>query len=205
MSAGTKLTLDLIRARLQHYLPKTLKIGEHRHAAVAMILRPAHARVEVLLIQRARSEGDPWSGQMAFPGGIVEVSDADARAAAERETREEIGLRLRERDYLGRIDDMQGRHRGHPSGIVVSAFAYAVNQDFIPEPNYEVSDVLWVPLNTFIEPRRRVEIRHPSAPNERFPGIRVSDDADQVVWGLTRRFVNAFFCIVDDNLAGRIE
>ncbi len=205
MSDASKLTMDAIRARLQRYSPQRLDIGEHRHASVAMVLRPAGAHAEVLLIQRAHCEGDPWSGQMAFPGGIVEAGDRDARAAAVRETEEEIGLQLRERDYLGRIDDMQGRHRGHPVGIVVAAFAYAVNERFVPKPNYEVRDILWVPLHTFLDRRRRVEVRHPASPNERFPGIRVSDNTDQVVWGLTRRFLYAFFQILDESLIDAME
>jgi 8-oxo-dGTP pyrophosphatase MutT (NUDIX family) len=47
-----------------------------------------------LLIRRARRRGDPWSGDMAFPGGLVGRADADTRAGVLRETREEIGLDL---------------------------------------------------------------------------------------------------------------
>ena len=47
---------------------------------------------KLLLIHRA-DRGDPWSNQMAFPGGHVEATDDGAVQAAYRETFEEVGIR----------------------------------------------------------------------------------------------------------------
>ncbi len=44
-----------------------------------------------LLIKRSEFEGDPWSGQMAIPGGHRE-NDENCEQAAIREVREEINL-----------------------------------------------------------------------------------------------------------------
>ena len=195
-----RLTLHAIRQRLAGHAPQKLAVGDHRQAAVAMILRQRGEEVELLMIERARREGDPWSGQMGFPGGMLESSDRDPQSAAERETLEEVGLTLTGRSYLGRIDDIQGRHRGHLSGIVVSAFVYVINCEFEPTLNYEVRKVLWVPLDVFSEHERAVEVRHPIAPEERFPGIRVSADPNQVVWGLSRRFLATFFRVLDTDM-----
>jgi len=38
-------------------------------AAVAAVLRDGAPGLEMLFIRRAEQEGDPWSGQMGFPGG----------------------------------------------------------------------------------------------------------------------------------------
>jgi 8-oxo-dGTP pyrophosphatase MutT (NUDIX family) len=62
-----------------------------RHAAVAAIVGPGE---ELLLIRRAARAGDPWSGDMAFPGGRREPDDRDLLHTAIRETWEEIGLDL---------------------------------------------------------------------------------------------------------------
>ena len=62
-------------------------------SAVAAILCNAESP-QLLFIERARVEGDPWSGDIAFPGGRVEPQDDGLQAAAERETREEIGIHV---------------------------------------------------------------------------------------------------------------
>ena len=59
-----------------------------RHAAVAVLLRgEALASSEVLLMRRARREGDRWSGQIGLPGGHAEEFDEDLVATARRESR----------------------------------------------------------------------------------------------------------------------
>jgi glyoxylase-like metal-dependent hydrolase (beta-lactamase superfamily II)/8-oxo-dGTP pyrophosphatase MutT (NUDIX family) len=51
-----------------------------RLAASVLFLRDGAAGLEVLMLQRAERDGDPRSGVMVFPGGVVEASDAAAGA-----------------------------------------------------------------------------------------------------------------------------
>jgi len=73
-----------------------------RRAAVALVLRHRHhcrttgnndaegaSSVEILLIRRAINERDPWSGDVALPGGKVEAGETDFEAAI-RECKEEV-------------------------------------------------------------------------------------------------------------------
>lgn len=191
-----------IFSRLSAHEPVLLDPSGNRHAAVAMILRPAGTVLEVLFIERTRNEADPWSGQMAFPGGIVEDADRDSRCAAERETLEEVGIDLTTAAFVGRLDDVQGRHRAHRSGIVVSGFVYFDEPGQDTVPNYEVADIIWEPLTTFTDAGHLsfVDVEPRAAPGERFPGIRVGHSDHQVVWGLTRRFIISFFEIVGQPL-----
>lgn len=190
------MRIEHIHQRLSAHEPRLLDLRNNRHAAVAMILRPAAAGPEVLFIERTRHDADPWSGQMAFPGGIVEASDPDERHAAQRETLEEVGIDLTEALFMGRLDDVQGRHRAHRSGIVVSGFVYTDERGQNVAPNYEVADTVWEPLTTFKDERRFAFAEYPAAPGERFPGVRVGHRDHQIVWGLTRRFIISFLEIV---------
>lgn len=186
--------IDQIRRALSDFQPGTIDRGDVRRAAVAMVLREAAPGPEVLLIERARHERDPWSGHMAFPGGRVDDVDASLRHAAERETLEEVGLSLDAARPLGRLDDLEGRHAGRPAGLVISAFVY-----HHPDPgelvaNEEVAEALWIPLHLLHEPGRHIDYPYPSAgTNRSFPGIVVGNPDRHVVWGLTYRFIEVFF------------
>ncbi|MDJ0955703.1 MAG: CoA pyrophosphatase [Arenicellales bacterium] len=190
------ISLASIKKNVKAHQPNAIDLGDNKHAAVALMLRETEYGVEALFIERAKNRDDPWSGQMAFPGGMVERFDVDARQAAERETVEEVGIDLAVADYLGRMDDQQGRHRGHPRGIVVRGYVYLVDDQARVKANYEVQDIVWVSLQRFLDTRYYTRVRHPVEPNETFPGIRVSDKEHQVVWGLTHRFMASFFSMV---------
>lgn len=190
------MRIEEISARLSAHEPALLNVDRDRHGAVAMILRPGSRGNEVLFIERTRVDTDPWSGQMAFPGGIVEDEDPDARRAAERETLEEVGIDLTEATFMGRLDDVQGRRRAHNIGIVVSGFVYFDGRGQRTVPNYEVADIVWEPLATFMDADSFAYARYAPAPDERFPGVRVGHRDHQIVWGLTRRFLMSFFEIV---------
>jgi len=187
------IDLSTVENQMGSYRPSVLKLGNNKHAAVALILRQTPNHIEALFIERAQHENDPWSGQMALPGGMVEGFDADARRAAERETLEEVGIDLSTAAYLGRLDDQQGRHRGHTAGIVVRGYVYAVDPAVQPRVNNEVKDIVWVSVKRLLDARNYTQVAHPIYPGEKFPGIRVSDKNHQVVWGLTRRFIASFF------------
>ncbi len=193
------IALDEVRRALALHAPRLIDPSGKRQAAVAMLLHESAAGPEVLFIERAQRAGDPWSGQMAFPGGRVEGGDADARAAAERETFEEVGLSIDGAERLGRLDDLEGRTGGRPIDLVISAFVYRVDRPGPLHASEEVENALWVPLRRLHDPAHHVEYEYPLAPGARWPGIVVGHPERHVVWGLTYRFVERFF----DLLPGR--
>ena len=196
-------TLQRIREALRSYEAATVTAGDRRVAAVAIVLRDGVGGPEVLLIERATREGDPWSGHMAFPGGRMDDIDRDPRAAAERETREEVGIDLAQAELLGRIDDMEGHHAA-ASSMVISAFAFYMRD---PGPlsllSSEVREAVWFPLGSLLDPEVHVDY-----PVRRFgvrslPGLRVGAPESQVVWGLTYKFLEILLRVVGHPLPDR--
>ena len=179
-------SVDAVRRALAEYEAAVVGDPARPRAAVAVVLRDAATGPEVLLIERARHPEDPWSGHMAFPGGRVDPDDSDTRAAAERETMEEVGLALAGAELLGRLDDLEGRHAGRPLSLVISAWVYHVKEHQPLVLNGEVAMTLWVPLARLVDPVHRVEYPTPLGG---FPGILVGEPDRHIVWGLTYRFL----------------
>lgn len=159
-------------------------------AAVALVLRGKGA-LEMLLIKRARSERDPWSGHMALPGGRRDGSDASLQDTAMRETLEETGLDLRTKGVrLGSLDAVTPGSVRLPS-LSISPYVFGATPDagaHVASP--EVAAVHWVRVDELRDPRMHseVEIDLPGGVRA-FPCFRV---AGEVVWGLTYRIVTQF-------------
>src|SRR5687767_9515898 len=62
-------TWDDVRRALASRPSEPVTPALSSRAAVALILRDGKAGIELLFIRRAEHPQDPWSGQMAFPGG----------------------------------------------------------------------------------------------------------------------------------------
>lgn len=145
----------------------------------------------MLLIRRAERAGDPWSGHMAFPGGHKESDDPDSFATAVRETEEEIGLDLRQHEYIGQLDELPATIRGMRVGISIAPHVFALRGESSFRPNYEVAEIVWGELGPMArgevdairEWRYEGEVRQA-------PGFRVGD---QIVWGLTHRMLMSLF------------
>ncbi len=191
--------LDEIRRALAAHTAATIDAEAAARAAVAMVLREGPGGAEVLFIERAPRAGDPWSGQMAFPGGRVEPVDAHARGAAERETLEEVGLRLAEAERLGRLDDKPGNPMSRLD-LVISVYVYRVAASARLVTNDEVRSAFWFPIAELIDPGRRVTHAVRGLP---FPGILVGEPDRHVVWGLTYSFLESFFSALGRPLPGR--
>jgi 8-oxo-dGTP pyrophosphatase MutT (NUDIX family) len=151
-------------------------------AAVATVLRSGSHGAEVLFILRAEREGDPWSGHMAFPGGMRGACDASLLDTAIRETLEEVGLALDPRSLVARFGDL----RTHRNGLRVAQFVFAL--DGLTAPlvrSAEVAATLWAPL----EEAAVLEARRPSAD---LPSLRFGS---YVVWGLTYRMLHRLLVV----------
>ena len=152
-------------------------------AAVALVINPHDRGGSILLIKRAERQDDPWSGQMAFPGGHRSLADQTFLATVIREVREEVGIRLEEHELLGTLPVVLTRGRL----VRVAPFVFQLKQDVVVKTNVEVNESFWVPLN---ELQRMRTVRT----TVNVEGGRLDVDAfvyrDRVIWGLTFRIIN---------------
>ena len=122
-----------------------------QRAAVCMIAqdRP-DLGLSLLMIQRATVEGDPWSGQMAFPGGKQDADDPNITLTALREAEEELSINSEHLTRIARLSDILARpYRRMKRPMVVTPLVFEAIDDIAFSGNHEVADVLWVPFDTF--------------------------------------------------------
>ena len=125
-------------------------------SAVALILREDESGLRILMIKRAERDGDPWSGHMAFPGGRMDSVDRHGYDVAVRETEEEIGLTLTSDDAcMGRLSEIMTHAQWLRRPMVVSPYVFRLDRDVSFKPNYEVAEVVWIPMDYLLDLNNR--------------------------------------------------
>ncbi len=182
-----------IKKALKDSEPVIADPSGRKEAAVALLISQGRNGADLLLIERARRKGDPWSGQMAFPGGRRERQDASAVETAVRETAEEIGISLDGRSSLGRLDDLIAPKLSHAHGLIISCHVFEVERTIRLVTNDEVHDTVWVSLDNLTRPDRHTKNYQPPDYDGEFPGFQIDENDERVIWGLTFRIICSFF------------
>lgn len=179
---------DAVRA---HAPELAARDGDYFEAAVALILREtAGNALEVLFIKRAVRAGDPWSGQVAFPGGRHDDADESLEDTAVRETREEVGLELRRHGtILGALDELRPRTVVLPP-VIVRPYVATVEMEATIGSRDEVAALFWAPLDVILDPAsaRDAEISARGISQLR-PAIHFEGN---LIWGMTERILRSF-------------
>lgn len=123
------------------------------------------------------------AGQIAFPGGGVDLTDAGPEAAALREADEEIGLRPETVALIGSLP---------PAHVAVSGFDVTTVIGWWTEPHEvyardrrEVESVHHLAVSHLADPAHRRIARHPSG----YRGPCFLAD-DLFIWGLTAHLID---------------
>lgn len=164
----------------------------------AAVLVPLVARPDgltVLLTQRTAHLAN-HAGQISFPGGRMEETDADAVAAALRETEEEIGLSRDHVEILGRLDDYVTvtHFRVEPIvGLVQPPFELALDA-------FEVAEVFEVPLAFILDPvNHQRHFRVLSEEVKRY--FYAMPYQDRYIWGATAAMLRNLYEVLAPSCA----
>lgn len=148
-----------------------------RPAGVLVLFGEGAYGPDLLFIERSSSLRD-HPGQVAFPGGGLEDSDADLVAAALREAEEETGLDPAGVEVFGELQ---------PLGLSVSDFRVTPVLGWWREPSPvgvvdpgEVAAVQRVPIAELTKAENRYLMVHPSG--HRGPGFLIDG---LLIWGFT--------------------
>lgn len=114
-----------------------------RPSGVLALIFPKEEELHVLFIRRTE-DGRAHSGQISFPGGKQEQTDADLRVTALREAQEEAGILSSEVDLLGALTPLYipvSNFMVYPFvGYSTAPPAYSISE-------HEVAEVLEIPVS----------------------------------------------------------
>lgn len=151
-------------------------------AATALVVAPdTSGLLHFSVIKRVSRPGDPWSGQMALPGGKRHPDDDTLAVTAKRETFEEVGISLT--DPVGGLPAT--RRRSAPGTLATFVFTLPVMPSFTPEPA-EVAAAWWCPITHLTDPDKHVRYRFNGVSR---PAIAFGNEP---IWGLTYRTLQTF-------------
>ena len=128
------------------HLFELLGDGPRAEAAVLMAIRDVLEPRVVFTLRR--EDLVRHAGQVSFPGGRTDSSDADAVATALRESHEEIALEASAVEPLGFLDRLET-----VSGFCVTPVVARLAGDamLVPQPT-EVTKIFEVPLSFLLDP-----------------------------------------------------
>ncbi len=166
-------------------------------AAVAIMICDTEAGPEMLMILRAKRQGDPWSGHMGFPGGRRDQADKSDLCCAARETSEELGFVP---ESCGRLlCELSCLNTGWRPGrpeMLVTPFVFFT--DFMPDlrPNDEVEEVVWVPITFLLNDKNRQTYAW------RWEGRTIESDSviffSHRIWGLSLMMIDEILKVIRD-------
>ena len=148
---------------------------------VGLVERPEG--IGVLFTKRTPHLTD-HAGQISFPGGRVDATDADAVAAALREAEEEVGLPIPNVEMIGRLDTYVTR-----TGFEVTPCVGFVRPPELYRPDpFEVAEVFEAPLRFFRDPQNRKLESRMFQGKQRF--FYAYPWGEHYIWGATAGMLN---------------
>lgn len=165
-------------SRILHQIPLQYSLGvecvqkKYSCAAVACILRivkrednrkifssfsdlesnfdEQNDKLEILFMKRSKRGGDRWSGDVAFPGGYLDVNESDVQGVI-REVSEELDLNLADSSHFQWLGRLKHIDLGQSRTITPHLFIYlGLEGPLMKLEKSEVESVEWVDICVFL-------------------------------------------------------
>jgi len=147
-------------------------------------------RPTVLLTERT-THLSTHSGQVAFPGGKQDETDADAAHTALREAQEEIGLEPGLVDVIGQMPT----YTTGSQFVITPVVALVSPQHRLTLNTFEVADAFEVPLEFLMNPahHRRHVYEWAGTRREWFSMPYMDGKTERFIWGATAAMLRNFY------------
>lgn len=195
---------------LKNYQPQLVNQQQVRTYAVLVPLIEVDGETHLLFeVRSLHLRSQP--GDVCFPGGRVDPTDANEKQAAIRETSEELGIK---EDFITDVFPIDF-YMPHPNRLIYP-FVGVINENVIIVPNKaEVAETFTVPLQFFRENNPDIyDVTLEPIPEEDFPYHLIvgGEDYDwrgrtvkqyfyeyegRVIWGLTARIILNFLSALE--------
>jgi len=168
----------------RRYHKRTNTDANLKPAAVLIPLFYKEGHIHILLTQRSE-QVIHHKGQICFPGGNYQSSDATLFQTALRETEEEIGLIAKDVEVLGELDDSSTI----TSKYIISPFVALIPYPYTFKPNHdEIKQIFSIPLS---ELTNEIHLQQSySDSNKKYPTSYFYHYKEHIIWGVTARILN---------------
>jgi 8-oxo-dGTP pyrophosphatase MutT (NUDIX family) len=173
--------------RLIYDMPDLAALNPKR-GSVLILLYPKADDFSVVYIKRTEYKG-VHSGQVSFPGGKFEPSDASLEVTAVRETQEEIGIRQSEIKVIGSLTELYIP----PSNFLVSPFVGYMDNvpEFMPDAR-EVEKIIEAPVPDILHALENVREKQIKTAGDISISAPYLDVAGYHIWGATAMISSEF-------------
>lgn len=160
--------------------------GGDASAAVALLLKSVDQGLYVFFVKRVETPSDPWSGQMALPGGKRNEADQNLKQTVIRETLEETNINLLDCcRFLGVMEPLRSTRRPE---MKVLPFVILIEHEPSIKLNEELEWFVWISPQELAQNKNTVKL----SSGER-PAYIVGNN---VIWGLTYKILEKFVRIL---------
>jgi 8-oxo-dGTP pyrophosphatase MutT (NUDIX family) len=177
----------ILAQREKRYINDTSRV----QSAVLIPLYQKQGQYYIVFIKRTETVKD-HKGQISFPGGMRDADDRTLLHTAVRESREEIGLRQKDIEVIGELDD----ELTTTSNYIVTPFVAMIPWPYRFRKNEdEVAEIMQAPIAALLEKDKQSE------GNEILNGQPIASYTynyeGKVIWGATARILKKLLDIIE--------